>query len=325
MTSVSPGACTPIGEARRCAECGSPLGGRYCASCGQEAEIRLPTFREFLHEAIGEHLAIESKLFRTIWVLVRSPGQLTVDYVAGRRQRYLRPLRLYLTLSLLFFLVLGLTAKTFVHVQNHVSPSSPAAAAGRARPAGSGSGSSVAGAPKAEVQRSATRDAASGMDVQFEAGDDDSTGSAFLDERIKRFSKLSDEDKSKALTQSLEQSAPYAIFVLIPLFAAGLKLLYLGSGRTYGEHFVFALHSQAFAYLVLLIGRIKELPALKPAEDAFFVGMGVAVPVNLFLAMRRFYGDARWSTLLRMSVLLFSYSIALAIALAFSALIAVVE
>ncbi len=163
------------------------------------------------------------------------------------------------------------------------------------------------------------------MDVQFDAGDSDSTGNAYLDERIKRFSQLSDADKSKAMSQSLEQGAPYAIFVLMPLFAAGLKLLYLGSGRTYGEHFVFALHAQSFAYLTLLVGRIKELPFLKPAEDAFFVAMGIALLVYLYLAMRRFYLGSRWSTVLRMGVLLGTYGISLGIALAFSALIAVVE
>ncbi|UUZ52454.1 hypothetical protein LP419_23575 [Massilia sp. H-1] len=41
---------------------------------------------------------------------------------------------------------------------------------------------------------------------------------------------------------------PYAMFCLMPLFALYLKLLYLGSGRRYGEHLLFALHSNAFAF-----------------------------------------------------------------------------
>lgn len=324
MAAAGPESAVAAAAAGRCAECGHALGGRYCSNCGQEAHITLPTFREFLHEAIGEHFALESKLFRTIWVLVRSPGLLTAEYVAGRRQRYLRPLRLYLTLSLLFFLVLGLTSKTIVHVQN----SGPAAAVGSpaaAGPAKPSAAASVAAAPVVAAKEASDKAESQGMDVQFEAGDNDSTGNAYLDERIKRFSQLSNADKSKAMSQSLEQGAPYAIFVLMPLFAAGLKLLYLGTGRTYGEHFVFALHAQSFAYLALLVARIKELPWLKPYEDAFLVAMGIGLLVYLYLAMRRFYLSPRWSTVLRMGVLLFAYSISLAIALAFSALVAIVE
>lgn len=314
MSAVAAQTTAPAAEPRRCAECGNLLGGRYCANCGQEADIRLPTFGGFVHEAIGEHVALEGKLFRTLWVLVRSPGLLTAEYVVGRRQRYLRPLRLYLTLSLLFFLALGLTSKSFLHIQNHED----APAAGAAKSQG------LTPSSAAKAKEGPTKEAASNMNVQFDAGDD-STGSPFLDDKIKRFSKLSDEDKGKAMSQSLEQWAPYAIFVLMPLFAAGLKLLYLGSGRTYGEHFVFALHVQAMAYLVLMLGRIKELPVLQPSENAFFVAMGLVLLAYLYKAMRRFYLSSGWSTLLRMGVLLFGYSIALAIALAFSALVAIVE
>jgi hypothetical protein len=263
---------------------------------------------------------LESKLFRTLWVLLRRPGLLTAEYMAGRRQRYLRPLRLYLALSLVFFLVLSLTSKNIVNVQRHAQAvaSHLSAAEAKARAAAGSSATASVPAPKDKTE-------GQGVAVQFETGDNDSTGNAFLDEKVKRFSQLSDADKSKAMSQSLEQGAPYAIFVLMPVFAALLKLLYLGSGRTYGEHFVFALHAQAFTYLVLLIGRLKELPFLKPAEDAVIVAILITLVVYLYRAMRRFYLSSRWPTLLRMSVLLSIYGITLGSALALVALTAVVE
>jgi hypothetical protein len=67
-----------------------------------------PTAREFLHEFIGHHVALEGKLWVTLRKLLFAPGSLTVEYFAGRKLRYINPLRLYLTVSLILFAVLGL-------------------------------------------------------------------------------------------------------------------------------------------------------------------------------------------------------------------------
>jgi uncharacterized protein DUF3667 len=91
-----------------CADCGAPATGNYCAHCGQETKIETPTIRHFLHELADQYVAVEGKLGRTLRVLFSQPGQLTVDYVEGRRQRYVRPLKLYLSVSVVFFGLMGL-------------------------------------------------------------------------------------------------------------------------------------------------------------------------------------------------------------------------
>lgn len=306
------------GPAGTCPECGNALGGHYCANCGQEAELKLPSFGEFIREFIGDQVALEGKLLRSLAVLVRWPGRLTAEYVAGRRQRYVRPLRLYLSLSLVFFLVLGLSSKPVFEVQSSSPASTPkAAAAGDA-----GTAPSDKTAPQASAK--AKTDDGDDLNVVFKADDDDSTGSQYLDDKIHRFSKLPEAEKSKALTDSLEHGAPYAIFVLMPLFAAGLKLLYLGSGRTYGEHFLFSLHAQSFAWLALLVGRIGDIPWLHSLSGAVNFAAVMAMMIYLYLAMRRFYGSGRWGTAWRISLQLSAYGVALILALTASTLAAVV-
>jgi hypothetical protein len=91
-----------------CQDCGAPISGNYCANCGQETIIEVPSVRQFAHELMDQYIAVEGKLGRTLRVLVTQPGQLTLDYVQGRRQRYVRPLKLYVSISVVFFGLLGL-------------------------------------------------------------------------------------------------------------------------------------------------------------------------------------------------------------------------
>jgi hypothetical protein len=88
-----------------CLNCQSPLHGRYCASCGQQAGHVNPSLGEVLHDLVHELLHVDGKLFRSVGLLLGKPGFLTQEYFAGRRARYLPPLRLYLIFSVVYFAV----------------------------------------------------------------------------------------------------------------------------------------------------------------------------------------------------------------------------
>jgi len=90
----------------RCRNCGAAAPGTYCPACGQETSLKLPTARQFLREAAGRYVALDGRLWRTLWALLARPGYLTREYFAGRRRRYIRPARLFLVTSLLLFAVL---------------------------------------------------------------------------------------------------------------------------------------------------------------------------------------------------------------------------
>jgi hypothetical protein len=86
-----------------CLNCGASLQGRYCASCGQKAATGRLSLRNLLAEAIDEFLNLDGKIVRTLKVLVLRPGQLTAEFLSGRRVSYVSPLRTYLIMSILFF------------------------------------------------------------------------------------------------------------------------------------------------------------------------------------------------------------------------------
>ncbi len=103
----------PPGRAS-CANCGTPLRGRFCSACGQEdRDPARVSVGELVSDWLGDVFTFDSRLFRTLGPLVRKPGFLTREYLAGRRMRYVPPLRLFIFISLIMFLVMGLTGVRF--------------------------------------------------------------------------------------------------------------------------------------------------------------------------------------------------------------------
>src|SRR5205814_5534374 len=90
-----------------CPSCGSAMPGRFCASCGEKRvgpdDLSLKHFAEHTVEAFTH---IDGKVFNTLRTLLFAPGQLTADYLRGRRKPYLAPIPLFLACNLVFFLLL---------------------------------------------------------------------------------------------------------------------------------------------------------------------------------------------------------------------------
>ena len=91
-----------------CANCDAELSGRFCNVCGQREEPRVPTIGALVGEFTNEMFGVESKVWRSFATLFLRPGELTRVYLAGRRQKYMSPVRLYLLFSILAFAVITL-------------------------------------------------------------------------------------------------------------------------------------------------------------------------------------------------------------------------
>lgn len=100
-------------ETPDCPNCGTLLHGQYCWQCGQRSRVRLITLWELMRDAVGDLFELDSRLWRSLKPLLFRPGLLTSDYLAGRRARYMPPFRMYLVLSIIFFLVWGLDSDEF--------------------------------------------------------------------------------------------------------------------------------------------------------------------------------------------------------------------
>src|SRR5881227_3364507 len=83
-----------------CENCAAQLDGHWCGQCGQVAVDVLDSFLNW-----------DSKFFTTIALLIAKPWRLTNEFLAGKRVRYVNPLRLYLLASILFFFAVNYATK----------------------------------------------------------------------------------------------------------------------------------------------------------------------------------------------------------------------
>jgi Protein of unknown function (DUF3667) len=88
-----------------CENCGAPLTGEFCAKCGQHAIDYRRSLFQVLIDAADSFFNWDTKFLKSIGLLLIRPWKLTNDFNAGRRARYVHPLRLYLLASIAFFLL----------------------------------------------------------------------------------------------------------------------------------------------------------------------------------------------------------------------------
>ncbi|WP_323762540.1 DUF3667 domain-containing protein [Maricaulis sp.] len=93
---------TPAGV---CSNCATQLSGPVCHSCGQTADTYHRPIWDLLTDILDGLFGLEGRLWRTIPPLMLKPGKITQNYLSGVRARYVMPFRLYLTASVLFFLL----------------------------------------------------------------------------------------------------------------------------------------------------------------------------------------------------------------------------
>ena len=93
----------------QCLNCKTSLKeqSKYCSECGQSTLNLYQSFTKVAFQALHEMLDIDGRLAKTLKILFLAPGQLSKEYADGRRVRYTPPLRMYLVISLIFFVIIS--------------------------------------------------------------------------------------------------------------------------------------------------------------------------------------------------------------------------
>ncbi len=328
-----------------CQNCGVTLEGEYCAACGQRHEPHVKSLGHFASEAFESITHADSRLWRTLGYLLARPGFLSREFFSGRRARYLPPFRLYLVISVLFFVVAGMAGHMNVDAADEDPPTAESVAALQKtadsleaeHPEIPGMARAADALRKKAAQQQAvlegkpappeTANAAPVLrpEVRSELCNSEASqlpanatwGERALFGLCQKVSKMRGEDLLNAVTHNI----PRAMFVFLPLLALVMKLLYWRPKRYYVEHLLFLVHNHAFVFLAM------GILAIALALPVVGQHLGLLTPViwlytfwYLFRAMRVYYGQSRALTIGKFMAIGFAYISAGAIVLAGTAL-----
>jgi len=96
-----------------CLNCQQPLFGNenFCSYCGQKNTVKKLSFNNFISNLFSGFFSYDSRFWTTFIPLLTKPGKVSKDYIEGKRVRFVNPFQLYLNISIIFFLLLGITTK----------------------------------------------------------------------------------------------------------------------------------------------------------------------------------------------------------------------
>lgn len=310
-------------DPHRCLNCDAIIRGQYCGNCGQRARGRLISLWELLREGFGDLLDLDSRLWRTLIPLAIRPGQLTRDYLLGRRARYMPPFRMYLVLSLAFFLIAFFDPYDKLGIFFEAPDAQP---------------EQDTAANLADDDSSGVQVTIDGVDEDLDCTLDDYDASDWPAWLAQRFTKervqaaclnivADGGDGWQGVFDRMIENVPTGLFILLPVMGFVLLVLHPLSRRYYVEHLLFVLHYHSFVFLLLtteiLFLHLSAFLGLPDAIDQVTeFAASVYIPVYLYKSLRRVYGQGHWLTALKFMTLSACYAVGLAVIVGISALIA---
>jgi hypothetical protein len=363
-----------------CENCHHPIDGPFCGQCGQQVESTLKYFWVVIMHLLDDIFSFDSRASRTILPLVTRPGFLTNEYIAGKRVHYVPPLRLYLFISIVFFITLNflvsLENNKILTVNNNqttiteikqqlasleenrleaikVSPENTIelveikneiakfelfltdmnkdysieknktladitsklveieleqindneAFTGKIKERYELLTSNLAKVKNGEkvdqVDPPVTfgNNADGTLSFDFLSEDSNKKLNTFAQSLVTKAKKAFHSDTTPLIKEAIGK-LPQLMFVLLPIFALLLKVMFLFSKRLYMEHLTVALHSHSFIFITILLVELldifydyseKSLPSLSGTIEFSMKALLIWMPIYLFMMQKRVY------------------------------------
>jgi hypothetical protein len=262
-----------------CTNCGCdypPDADNFCPRCGQENHNRVIPLSHLFAEFFESVLHFDSKVYKTLRSLLFHPGELTAAFVQGKRVAFVAPIRLYVFVSFVFFLVLSaVTSRS----------REPDTAVGE--PAGNHLNISFYNI-SADTLRGLTDRACDSLMVAYAI-----EPTAFNAYALKQWIHVANEG-THTFFHTVIKNVSYAMFFLMPLFALLLFLIERKARPYYVSCLVGSIHFHCFLFTLLLV----VVLAMRLLETRFLILLGLLIPaIYLYAMMKRLYWQSFFTTL----------------------------
>jgi hypothetical protein len=310
-----------------CLNCGTILEGKFCHNCGQENLQMKESFGHMMNHAISDYFHFDDQFFSTIKPLHFKPGFLSIEYLEGRRIRYLHPVKMYIFISLVYFVLLFQTGfKTKQDTPDNKK------SAKKQLETSSKQLDSLSKAPYMPAYAKADLSLAKkNTDAALANGDtiDDDNGvvakpkgyripgtthDTTYTQYLANQQKLAPNERDgfitrlinkKALSyrqnygsrakevflEQFEHNIPKMMFLMLPLCALIFKITFWRNKKYYVEHLIYTFHLHCFLFLFLIIIMLLEIiiPTGWHIKDWLDLIATVCIIWYLYKSLRVFY------------------------------------
>lgn len=273
-------------KSQRCPNCGAefsikPEQSNFCPSCGQENHDLNVPLKHLIEEAVETFFHFDSKSIRTMQALVFRPGLLTSEFVLGKRARYVSPVRLYIFISFLFFLLLSFSSSRTEggnEAGNGLSPSG-------------GLNITFRGIDSKELRGLRAPQLDSLLQSRNIAP---SPVNRYVLNQLMKIS----TGGQREFTRMIVKNISYMMFLLMPFFGYLVYLFHRRVEPRYIGTLVFSLHYHSLAFVILAaLWLLSRIPSLSLVT----LLVPVVLAIYLFFAFRSVYGQTRisafWKTI----------------------------
>ncbi len=311
-------------QAVHCANCGHPVTGNFCPQCGQEdKDVRRPFFY-FLQELLKVVFVLDGRAYRTVFYLLTRPGFLTREYFQGRRASYTPPLRLFLVISVGFFLLVGIVTSIASMQAGMVEPSPEEESSAVSAQPTTNETVVTTEAPivvlnedrSTEEVLEQLRTVINQIHLPFLSEERNENLSRILIAQTEANLQEVMDDPREFFLSSLEYITVFML-LMMPLLALMQRILFLFSRRYYVEHLVLTLHNHAFLifafFVTLLAGLIADLQIayLSAMFNLLNTVLAIWMFLYLYLSLKFYFGRGYGLTALIFFITSICYAVVL--------------
>ncbi|MCB0402749.1 MAG: DUF3667 domain-containing protein [Flavobacteriales bacterium] len=275
-----------------CKNCHTEFKGteRFCPNCGQK-NIEKLNLKYILGQFVEDVFNWDSKFFTTLKYLILKPGFLSKEFIAGRRVRYVSPIRLYLVLSVLFFFLISIVGQL---------------------PKEESQGDLKAGFTyndqKIDVAPEKYRELIASNELDYYVKDTlGFTGS--FDRYMVKKTIIAENSEGEFGNTLLDQLSIF-LLIFIPVISLVYKWTFSRNKYDYIKHMMFNVHYNSFIMFLLVLNELTKFfdrVGLSTFRLLFILAMILLAVGYLFKAIKRFYERKWWVVLYKMLFLAIGY------------------
>ena len=324
---------------KTCLNCRYVVENKFCPNCGQENTDTRKTFHHLFIHFFEDLTHYENAFWRTIKNLLFKPAALTKEYLSGKRLSYLAPVRLYIFISFITFLLIAIFPSEIDSSEKTIEKKSTITTKNKSFQNTITKNDSVK-----KNQTDSNEEEEGVQDFGYNSVEQLDSIQKFQDfgydsvEQLDSIQKNAPESKKlsdfsywmnkkfqivkekntqseiiEKFISSFTHNLPKVLFVFMPIFALSLWLFHNKKRWYYFDHGIFTLHYFSFLLLIFLLLFLINKGLTPFSESSLvsfiqivinFIGIGWMI-YYFYPAHHRFYGETRLISFIKSSLLFF--------------------